>query len=173
MDQLKFGGNAGLKSLFVTGVILGGAIAIQAFGPIVRQVPLLKAGTPVRVVVNALEQHEAAFAEEIVSFRGGEFVRNVKRYAPGIDGFFQGIPASLKVLDTPRVENMVDQIFRARGQLTNAGYFGAEIFISAKNITSSAILKTPGVLQDIEGVSRSGIAQAVNILTEQGWIRIQ
>src|SRR5579884_1185520 len=33
MDQIKYGGNAGLKSLFLTGVIVGGAVAIQSFGP--------------------------------------------------------------------------------------------------------------------------------------------
>lgn len=46
MDQVKYGGNAGLKSLFVTGAIIGGAIAISALGSIVREVPLLKAGVP-------------------------------------------------------------------------------------------------------------------------------
>jgi RHS repeat-associated protein len=173
MDQIKYGGNAGLKSLFITGAIVGGAIAISALGRIVRQVPLLKSGAPARVVVNALSPEETAFAEEIVSFRGGEFVGQVKAGTAGIDGFLEGIPASLKVLETSRVENMVDQLFRARGQLASANYFGAEIFVSAKNITSSAVLNTPGILQDIEGVARSGFAQAVNILTQQGWIRIQ
>ncbi len=41
MDQIKYGGNAGLKSLFLTGVIVGGAIAIQSFGSFAREVPLL------------------------------------------------------------------------------------------------------------------------------------
>ena len=37
MDQIKYGGRAGLKSLFLTGAILGGAIAIEGFGSIARK----------------------------------------------------------------------------------------------------------------------------------------
>jgi hypothetical protein len=54
-----------------------------------------------------------------------------------------------------------------------AGYFASEIFVSAKNISSAAITGTPGILSDLEGVARSGAVKAVNILTANGWLRIQ
>jgi len=173
MDQIKYGGNAGLKSLFISGTIVGGAMAIESFGSFAREIPLLKSGVPGSVVVNALSAEEAAFADEIVSFRGGEFVGQLRANTPGIDGFLEGVPASLKVLSTERVENMRDAISLARSQLADAGYFGAEVYVSAKKISSSSVLNTSGILQDITGVAKSGIVQAVNILTEQGWIRIQ
>lgn len=173
MDQVKYGGNAGLKSLFITGVIVGGAIAISALGSIVREVPLLKAGVPGKVIVNALSAEESAFAEEIVSFQGGTFTGQLKPGTAGSAVSWEKSQASLKVLTTGRVENMRSVIQDARGELANAGYFASEVFVSAKNISAAAITQTPGILSDLEGVARSGVVKAVNILTANGWLRIQ
>jgi RHS repeat-associated protein len=176
MDQVKYGGNAGLKSLFFTGAFLGGAIAIQGFGSIAREAPLLKAGSPGAVIVNELSAEEAAFAEEIVTFRGGKFVGQVVKDTPGIDGFIEGEPASLKVLPTNSPQTVVDRIKEARDAAGTAGYFGAELFVSAKNIKAVDLLTRQDIrgadmLGTIESIPREGIIGAVNILTANGWLR--
>ncbi len=176
MDQVKYGGNAGLKSLFFTGAILGGAIAIQGFGSIAREVPLLKAGSPGAVIINELSAEEAAFAEEIVSFRGGKFVGQIAKDTPGIDGFIEGVPASLKVLPTNSPQTVVDRVIEARDAAGTAGYFGAELFVSAKNIKAVDLLtrqdiRGADILGTIESIPREGIINAVNILTANGWLR--
>jgi RHS repeat-associated protein len=176
IDQIKYGGSAGLKSLFLTGAILGGAIAIQGFGSIAREVPLLKAGSPGVVIVNELSAEEAAFAEEIVSFRGGKFVGQVVNETPGIDGFIDEVPASLKVLPTKSVQTVLDRLKEAQDAAANAGYFGTELFVSAKNIKALdllAVSDSRGALirATIESYPRQGILKAVNILTANGWLR--
>ncbi len=171
MDQIKYGGNAGLKSLFFTGAILGGAIAIEGFGSIAREVPLLKAGSPGAVIINELSAEEAAFAEEIVAFRGGKFVGQVVKETPGIDGFIDEIPASLKVLTTKNPQTVVDRVKEAQTAAANAGQFGAELFVSAKNINPLDLLGNADIRGVIESVPRQGIIKAVNILTTNGWIR--
>lgn len=45
---------------------------------------------------NALDRHEVAQAENIVALRGGKFVGNTLKSAPGIDGTLDGEPVSLK-----------------------------------------------------------------------------
>jgi hypothetical protein len=55
MDQIQFGGSASLKSLLFSGAIIGGAIAIESFASRSgREVPLLKAGSPGRLIANKL-----------------------------------------------------------------------------------------------------------------------
>ena len=61
-----------------------------------RALKELPSGPAASVVRNALEAHEVAQAQKIVDFRGGKFVGNKSRSFPGIDGFLNGVPASLK-----------------------------------------------------------------------------
>jgi RHS repeat-associated protein len=171
MDQVKYGGNAGLKSLFITGAIIGGAIAIQGFGSIAREVPLLKAGAPGGVVVNELSAEEAAFAEEIVQFRGGNFVGQLVKDTPGIDGWLDEVPASLKVLSTKNPQTVVDRVKEAEIAAAKAQQFGAELFVSAKNINPVDLLNNPDIRAEIETIPRQGTISAVNISTANGWLR--
>jgi len=157
-------------------VIIGGAIAIEGFGSIAREVPLLKSGAAGRVIKNLLNAEEAAFAEEIVSFRGGEFVGQAEKDLAGIDGSIDEAPATLKVLSTKNVQTVLDRLKEAQDAAIEARYAGVEAFVSAKNIAARDLL----ALQDargaiiratIESYPRQGILKAVSILTADGWLR--
>jgi RHS repeat-associated protein len=178
IDQVKFGGNAGLKSLFIgLAITLLAPVAITVIGKgIVRLAPaLVKLAGPARVIINKLSSEEALFAEEVVAARGGTFTGQVVKDTPGIDGFLGEIPASLKVQITGSARNVRSVIQDARGQLTEAGYVDAEIFVSAKNVSAQDILSgdNGGILADIAAVAKSGAVKAVNILTKDGWLHIQ
>src|SRR5262249_29162596 len=159
MDQIKYGGNAGLKSLVIGGAItLLAPLAITIIGKgILRAAPaLLKLAGPAVVIINKLSATEAAFAGEIVAVRGGTFTGQVIRDTPGIDGFLGSIPASLKILTTPSARNVRSVIQGARGEIAAAGYFEAEVFVSAKNVSSRDIFTgdNGGILDDILDVSK-------------------
>ena len=176
MDQVRYGGSAGLKALFLSGVIIGGAIAIEGFGSIAREMPLLKAASSGVVIANEMKSFEVEFAEEVVAFRGGTFVGQTVEDTAGIDGFLDGDPASLKVLSTNSVQTVLDRLQEARDEAADAGYFGVELFVSAKNIRASALLAVEDsrgaiVRATIESYPRQGILKTVNILTADGWLR--
>jgi RHS repeat-associated protein len=173
MDQIKYGGNAGLKSLFLTGVIVGGAIAIQSFGSFAREIPLLESGTPGKVILNKLSQAEAEFAEEIVEFRGGTFEGPPTANFPGVDGFLDQEAVSLKEVQTSsNALRVLDKVKEAEESAANAGFFDIEVFVRAKSVAAEDLMTKPGVLGGITSVAEGGIVSAVNVLTSGGWVRI-
>ncbi len=177
-DQIRFGGNAGLKSLFIgVAITLLAPVAITIIGKgIVRLAPaLIRLAGPARVIINKLSSTEAAFAEEIVAARGGTFTGQIVKDTPAIDGFLADIPASLKIMTTSSARNVRSVIQDATGKLQKFGYVDAEIFISAKNVASRDITNVDngGILSDIAEVVRSGAVKAVNILTKDGWLHFQ
>lgn len=173
MDQIKYGGNAGLKSLLLTGVIVGGAVAIQSFGSFAREIPLLEAGTPGQVIVNKLSQAEAEFAQEIVDFRGGIFEGPPTANFPGVDGFLDNEAVSLKEIQfSSNALRVLDKVEEAEENALDANFFGIEVFVRAKNVTAQDLLTKPGVLSGITSITQGGTVTAVNVLTSGGWIRI-
>jgi hypothetical protein len=173
MDQIQFGGSAGLKSLLFSGAIIGGAIAIESFASrFAREVPLLKAGSPGKLIINKLSEEEAAFAQEIIEFRGGTFVGQAVKDTPGIDGFLEGVPASLKQLSSSSLGTLFKTVTKAAEQAQNAGYANVELFIEAKNFPAKQLLSDATILPRIGGIVREGTLVVVNILTADGWIRV-
>ena len=124
-----------------------------------------------------MNEEELAFAEEIVSFRGGEFVGQAKKDLEGIDGFIDEVPATLKVLTTKNVQTVLDRLREAEIAAIDAGYAaGVEAFVSAKNIPARDLLAVQDargaiIRATIESYPRQGILKAVNILTSDGWLR--
>jgi hypothetical protein len=103
-------------------------------------------------------------------------VGQVVKDTPGIDGFLEGVPASLKVLPTNSTETVVERIKEARDAAGTAGYFGVELFVSAKNIKAVDLLtrqdvRGADILGTIESFPREGIINVLNILTANGWLR--
>jgi RHS repeat-associated protein len=173
IDQIKYGGNAGLKSLFLSGLIVGGAVAIQSFGSFAREVPLLEAGTPGRVIANKLSQAEAGFAEEIVEFRGGLFEGPPTANFPGVDGFLDQEAVSLKEVQfSSNALRVLDKVKEAEEGAANAGFFDIEVFVRAKNVAAQDLMTKPGVLGGITSITEGGTVAAVNVLTSGGWVRI-
>lgn len=131
---------------------------------------LLTTGKPGTVIANALEAHEAAFAEEIVSHRGGELIGAFNKSQPGIDGFLEGVPISLKETEGGLVA-VLKHASVAESQALKAGYKGVELFEKAPNVGQKELLDfvQKGPLSKIPG---QGIISAINVLTRDGWVRI-
>lgn len=131
---------------------------------------LLSGGKPGAVIANALEKHEAKFAEEIVAHRGGELVGALNKSQPGIDGFLEGIPISLKETAGGLVA-VLKHASVAESQALNAGYKGVELFVKAPNVGQKELLDfvQKGPLSKIPG---QGIISAINVLTRDGWVRV-
>lgn len=134
-----------------------------------RTPKLLAAGKPGSVIANKLLKHEVEFAKEIVAHRGGELIGAAKKSAPGIDGFLEGIPISLKQTKGGLVA-VLRHASVAEAQAKAAGYTGVEVFIKAENIGATQLLDfaLKGALTKIP---RQGIVSAINVLTKGGWVR--
>lgn len=123
-----------------------------------------------RVVKNALEDHEYAFALKIVAFRGGVFVGNKLKGAPGIEGFLGNVPVSLKQIQG-RLGSVLSNASKAERQARNAGYTGVELFIEAPNVSSSSLtdFASNGGLTQIPD---QGTISSITVFTGDGVVRI-
>lgn len=70
---------------------------------------------------------EVELAQEVVEFRGGTFVGQTIRNTPGIDGFLEGVPASLKTLTSILPGTLFKAVVGAAQQAESAGYAGVEV----------------------------------------------
>jgi RHS repeat-associated protein len=179
MDQIKYGGNAGLKSLIIGGTIsVGTPVAVAVIGRIFRAIPFQKlalpAGASASVIRNALSDEEAAFAEEITNFRGGQFVGAPKADFPGIDGWIDNISASLKILSTKNLQGVVDKVEEGAKQAVRAGYSGGELFVKVPNFSSTDLTNAANsaYLTEINGFVNDGSFSAINFQFANGWLRI-
>lgn len=109
-----------------------------------------------------------------MSFRGGQFVGPPTGNFPGIDGWIDGIPASLKVLSTSNLQGVVDQVERGTQQALSAGYTSGELFVKAPNFSSADFFSANGgsYFQDVNVQVNKGAFNAVNIQFSNGWVRI-
>jgi hypothetical protein len=118
-------------------------------------------------------QAEAAFAEEIVQFRGGTFEGPPTNNFPGVDGFLEHEAVSLKEVQfSSNALRVADKVKDAVEEAGDAGYFGVEVFVRAKSVTAQALMTKPGVLSKITSYAQGGVIDAVNVLTADGWVRI-
>jgi hypothetical protein len=82
-----------------------------------------------------LSDHEIKFARQIQAVRGGGFTGVRDRSAPGIDGYLDGVPVSLKETDG-KLSAVLRHASRAERKAANAGYSGVDLFIKAPNVNS-------------------------------------
>lgn len=174
IDQIQYGGDAGLRALAIGAVVtLGLGIAIRVAGIALRRVPLAlpaAKGAAVKIPAGALRPHEIAQAERIVQWRGGTFLGPPTADFRGIDGWIEGIAASLKrASDVNGIKNVIDD---GAEQATRAGHAGAELFIDARQVRGAAILDANNVARHADGVLRDGSFSAINVETADGWSRI-
>lgn len=173
MDQVQYGGDAGLKSLIGgAGVVVGGMIAVKVIGNMVRSVPLaLPPGGPKLIIPGKLQSHELAQVERIISFRGGTFVGPSTRNFAGIDGTIDGIGASLKQYTGTSPLGVLKHASKAEEQAFQAGYTSVELFIDARNVKAGPLLDfaRKGPLAQIP---RQGVISTINIETADGWVRL-
>ncbi|MFI6500342.1 DNRLRE domain-containing protein [Nonomuraea typhae] len=129
----------------------------------------LTAGKPARVIRNRLDNHEFLQADDVVKLRGGEFVGQRVRNMPGIDGFRDGIPVSLKQTGSSSPAAILRHASKAEDQARKANRTGVELYIDAQNMSRNKLLDfiANGPLQDIP---KQGTIGVIYIRTAAGWV---
>ncbi|WP_437776708.1 RHS repeat domain-containing protein [Sorangium sp. So ce1097] len=123
-----------------------------------------------KVIVNKLSPAERAFAEKIVAKEGGEFVGQTVKNQPGIDGWLNGIPVSLKQIDGG-LGAVLTHASKAEAKAAKASYSGVRLFIEAPNVGKEALLDfaSKGPLSKIP---TQGTISEIHVLTQNGWVMI-
>jgi RHS repeat-associated protein len=139
--------------------------------PYVADQPALPPGSPGTVIPNKLLPHEVAQAQSIVDFQGGTFVGNTAKGAPGIDGFLNGNPASLKAYSGSSPAGVLRYASSAEDSALKANYSGVTVYIDAPNVDTSRLLDFAqnGPLTQIP---RQGTVSSVYVRTSGGWVVI-
>ena len=129
----------------------------------------LPAGSPGQVVANALEPHELVQAQSVVDLRGGTFVGNDARGAPGIDGTLDGTPVSLKTYSGSSPAGVLSHASRAEESARKEGFVDVEVFIDASNVPLETIIDfgTNGPLAEIPS---QGTVSSIYVQTADGWV---
>ncbi|WP_437722030.1 RHS repeat domain-containing protein [Sorangium sp. So ce861] len=123
-----------------------------------------------KIVVNKLSPTEKAFAEKVVAKEGGEFVGQTVKNQKGIDGWLNGVPASLKQTDGG-LGAVLTHASKAEKQAAKASYSGVRLFIEAPNVGKEALLDfaSKGPLSRIP---TQGVISEIHVLTQNGWVMI-
>jgi hypothetical protein len=124
-----------------------------------------------RLDPGGLAEHEIVQAREIAQWRQGEFVGVPRRDDPGIDGWLDGEPVSLKQYQGTSPAGVLSHVSRAERSAANAGYTGVDLYIHAESVDRARILDfaSHGPLADIPG---QGILRTIHIKVRDGWLTI-
>ena len=139
--------------------------------PYVADQPALPPGSPSTVIPNQLLPHEVSQAQSIVDFQGGTFVGNTAKSAPGIDGFLNGDPVSLKAYSGSSPAAILRYASSAESSALKAGYSGVAVYIDAPGVVTSRLLDfaQDGPLTQIPG---QGTISSIYVRTSGGWVVI-
>lgn len=114
---------------------------------------------------------EIAQSHEIGDHLGGkEFVGQPQKDTPGIDGWLDGVPTSLKEYTGTSGSGVLRHATKAEQQLKNASYSNALLYIRAENMDHAKLLDFARG-GPIEAISRQGVVKEIHIKTKTGWIR--
>ncbi len=94
-----------------------------------------------------------------------------RRSFPGIDGWLNNQPISLKGTVSKSPVSVLRNVSQAEAEASAAGYSGVEVFVKAENVTKKVMLDfiQKGPLREIP---RQGTISAITIECQDGWIRI-
>jgi hypothetical protein len=142
-------------------------------GGLLRRAPLAlppSAGAVVDIIPGTYQAHEVAQMHRIVAWRGGTFKGTPLPDFPGIDGWLDGIAASLKTGNSTNA--IANEVVRAEAKAANAGYSAVELFVDSRAVSAAEVLQGVRHSAEVHGVLQSGIISVVNIETRDGWIRL-
>ncbi|WP_318530179.1 DUF637 domain-containing protein, partial [Pseudomonas aeruginosa] len=125
------------------------------------------------VIRGSLTDHEFKQASEIVSFKGGEFKGVDSSKFAGIDGWLDGVPVQLKVVEGTSINAVRRNIVSGAKDMAKAGYRG-DIYIDASRtgVSMNKMLDhfKPG--SPVSNVVGEGVVSNVYIKTQDGWVNI-
>lgn len=134
---------------------------------------ILPAPQPGSVVKNAMSELETAQAQDIVNFKGGKFIGQPESNTPGIDGWLDGVPVSLKEVTGKGMTAVQRNIVNGTKQMVNSNQIG-DMYVDA--------VKSGVSLQDVAGwikpgtpisnILNEGSVNNIIIKTTNGWITL-
>ncbi|WP_188195458.1 DUF6531 domain-containing protein [Nonomuraea sp. SYSU D8015] len=128
----------------------------------------LTAGTPPSVVRNGLQPHELVQAREIVDFRGGRFVGATPSH-PGIDGWLDGVPVSLKAYSGTSPAGVLRHASLAESSARKAGFSGVDLYVDAKNVPGATMVDF-GTNGPLAQIPRQGTINSIYVNSADGWV---
>ena len=123
------------------------------------------------VARNALSDAEYGQANEIAQELGGHFEGQVVDNTPGIDGFYEGMPASLKSVQPGSknsIKALANAVNTANRKALNAEKHGVYCFVSAPGMTVAEIKQSariPEILNDGQAA-----LSKVSVRGSDGWV---
>jgi len=170
-------------SLAVLGIVLpgvgDGVKALMKGGAVTGEVAItlkqlaLPTSKPGLLVPNAMSAAEAAQAADIIAFKGGKFVGQLTSNTPGIDGWLNGVPVSLKEVTGNGMTAVQRNIVDGTKQMVNAKQVGdmyidaARTGITVQDVTDWVKPGTP-----ISNILSEGAVNNINIKTANGWVTL-
>ena len=121
-------------------------------------------------VRGGLSDAEVAFAREVQGFRGGAFEGVPTRSAPGIDGFLDGVPISLKEMKGG-LGAVLKHASKAEAQAANSGYKGVDLYIRAPAVGRQPLLDFAGK-GGLAKIPTQGTIRSIHVYTSDGWVPI-
>lgn len=114
---------------------------------------------------------ETAQAADIVAFKGGKFVGQPASNTPGIDGWLNGVPVSLKEVTGNGMTAVQRNVISGANQMSKAGQVGdmyvdaTKAGVATQDVTSWVKPGSP-----IANVLNEGVVNNINIKTTNGWV---
>ncbi|GIH02085.1 hypothetical protein Rhe02_01520 [Rhizocola hellebori] len=125
---------------------------------------------PCIVTPNRMSPTEAAHAKELGDYAGaGNFVGQTAPNMPGIDGWMDSIPTSLKDVTGASPTAVFRHASKAESQLRNAGYSNGIVSIRASNV-SDAVMRDFIAKGNFADITTQGTVGQIFIKTDSGWI---
>lgn len=161
---------AQFNSNFVNGANGGTVVGEVAVTTKPIALPAPKVG---EVVPNAMSAAETAQAADIVAFKGGKFVGQPASNTPGIDGWLNGVPVSLKEVTGNGMTAVQRNVIGGTNQMSKAGQVGdmyvdaTKAGVSTQDVTNWVKPGSP-----IANVLNEGTVNNINIKTTNGWVTL-
>ncbi|GAB7125748.1 hemagglutinin repeat-containing protein [Silvimonas sp. JCM 19000] len=122
---------------------------------------------------NAMSDAEYIQAQEIVNFRGGHFEGAPTNNYAGIDGWLDGVPVQLKIVEGQGLNAIRRNITGGAADMAKQGYKG-DLYIDASKTGASmeSIINYTKPGTPVSNVLNEGTVNNVYIKTQDGWINI-
>ena len=122
---------------------------------------------------NALSDTEFAQAQDLATFRGGEFVGAPTENFPGIDGWLDGVPTQMKTVTGSGEQAILRNIVKGAGNMSSQGYVG-DIAIDATQTGATVDSFANFVRPDtpVGRILNEGSVNNVYVKLGDGWLNI-
>jgi hypothetical protein len=101
--------------------------------------------------------------------RGGTFVGNTLRSAPGIDGTLNDVPVSLKAYSGSSPVGVLRYASAGERSASQAGYSGVELYIDAPQVDTGRLVDF-GLTSPLNEIPTQGIISTIYVRTAGGWV---